>query len=83
MTLEEVIIPGRKYRQKKDNKWFRFSFWNLLRDTECDDGTDAQTKMNQIEGNLALMIQNVKQIKVVSSLPSDAASHTDTMYIVK
>ena len=82
--MEEIIVSGRKYRERfSETVMRRFSFWNLLRDTECDDGTDAQTKMNQIEGNLALMIQNVKQIKVVSSLPSDAASHIDTMYIVK
>ncbi len=90
MALSEKILTGRKFRQKSGNGWIRYSFWTKSTDIEFTDGKNAEQKVEGINSqitalnhSLALLNQNIKNIRVVSALPSDAASHTDTLYIIK
>ena len=80
--MAEIIKSGRKYRQKKGNDIVMYSFWGLLKDIFCDDGINAQTKITSLESSISLLNQNIKKIQTATSLPSDAASHTDTLYII-
>ena len=53
MAVNEEIVTGKKFRRLIDvatNKWRRYSFWNKAKDTECEDGTDVETKVGAIKG---------------------------------
>ena len=53
MAVNEEIVTGKKFRRLVDvatNKWRRYSFWNKAKDTECEDGTDVETKVGAIKG---------------------------------
>lgn len=53
MAINEEIVTGKKFRRLIDiatNKWRRYSFWNKAKDTECEDGTDVETKVGAIKG---------------------------------
>ena len=82
MTLQEVIITGRKYRERVGETWRRYSFWTKASDLEYNDGVDGQEKMDNVERSLGLLNQNIKEIKVVTSLPSNASNHPTTLYII-
>lgn len=72
-----------------DGNYIKQSEWTNSNDVEMDDGTNledtmthAQTRMSLLESNVALLNQNITEIKVVSSLPSDASSNSTTAYFV-
>lgn len=44
---------------------------------------DTTQKLINVENKIDTLITDIKAIKVVSSLPSDASSHLDTLYLIK
>lgn len=85
MTIKENIVTGRKYRVMKDSAqslWERISFWTKAEDVELDDGSDVQTSMDGLTNRINTLTTSVTEIKKVSSLPSDAASHPNTLYLI-
>lgn len=48
MALNEKIITGRRFRQKINDMWVRFSFWTKAADVEFEDGKNAQQKVDGI-----------------------------------
>lgn len=53
MALNEVVVTGKYFRQLADKatkKWERYSLWSKASDTECDDGTNVETKVGAIKG---------------------------------
>lgn len=90
MALNEKIITGRRFRQKINDMWVRFSFWTKAADVEFEDGKNAQQKVDgissqisELKASLLLLNKDVSEIQVVASLPSDASAHKNTLYIVK
>lgn len=61
---------------KTEEGYRKISEWQLAKDVECADGQTVEEKLNGLT-------QNITEIKVVSALPSDASSHTTTLYIVR
>lgn len=52
-------------------------------ETHTEDSTIHVTAADKEKWNgISAMTQNIKAIQVVSALPSDAASHTDTLYLI-
>lgn len=81
MAINERIIKNRKFRKCIDvaNKaWMRISFWTAASDVEFDDGKTAEEKVTNLTANGV-----IKYLKIVDSLPNDAAQHPDTFYLVK
>lgn len=60
---------------KKDNGWQKISEWTLAESVDCKDGENMQIKIDNLT-------QSVSKIKSGSSLPPDAASHPDTLYLI-
>ena len=80
MAVNEQIVTGRKFRKLVDETtklWQRLSFWTKAIYVEFNDGQTAEEKVTNLTSGGA-----IKCIRVVSSLPSDDASHTDTLYII-
>ena len=53
MAINETIVTGKYFRQlvdKTNKKWNRYSFWNKAKDTEFEDGLNAETKLGAIKG---------------------------------
>lgn len=85
MAINETIATGKKYRVMKDTAqslWERISFWTKASDVEFDDGTTAQTKTTALENKLNTLTTDIREIKLVSALPSDAAAHPNTLYLI-
>lgn len=88
MALNEQIVTGRKFRKCIDvaNKiWQRISFWTKASDVEFNDGETAEDKVMALSNLLKALTANgaITEMKIVSSLPSDAASHPTTFYWVR
>lgn len=81
MAINEQIIKNRKFRKCIDvaNKiWLRISFWTAASDVEFNDGKTAEEKVTNLTANGV-----IKYVQIVDSLPSNAAQHPDTFYLVK
>ena len=70
-----AFIRTKRRRLLDDNTYILQSEWTSSQDVEMNDG-------NTVETALSLLNQDIKEIKVVTSLPSDAASHTTTLYVL-
>lgn len=81
MAVNEQIVTGRKFRKLVDEAtklWQRISFWTKACDVEFDNGKDLESTMSHLTANGA-----ITEVKIVNSLPPDAASHPTTFYWVK
>lgn len=60
------------------------SLWTSGNTVHLDDGKTLQTTINEINTDMDMhpTSDKVKHMVVVSALPSDAANHPDTMYII-
>ena len=60
------------------------SQWTSSNTVHLDNGKTLQTQMTEINTgmNSRPTSNTIKNISVVSALPSDAASHPDTLYII-
>lgn len=96
MAVNEEIVTGKKFRRLIDiatNKWRRYSFWNKAKDTECEDGTDVETKVGAIKGittstnvsetGYAADAKTVSEInQSLSLLISNTSKHHDIYFII-
>ena len=96
MAVNEEIVAGKKFRRLIDiatNKWRRYSFWNKAKDTECEDGTDVETKVGAIKGittstnvsetGYAADAKTVSEInQSLSLLISNTSKHHDIYFII-
>lgn len=58
-----------------DGVFYKTSEQQLAVDAICADGENVESKLQNLT-------QSISKIKMVSSLPSDAAQNTDTLYLV-
>ena len=70
-----AFIRTKKHRLLDDNTYILQSEWTSSRDIEMDNGKSLQD-------TLAPLIQDITEIKLVTTLPSDASSHPTTLYIL-
>ena len=70
-----AFIRTKRRRLLDDNTYILQSEWTSSQDVEMSDG-------NTVETAVSLLNQDIKEIKVVTSLPSDAASNTTTLYVL-
>ncbi len=70
-----AFIRTKRRRLLDDNTYILQSEWTSSQDVEMSDG-------NTVETAVSLLNQDIKEIKVVTSLPSDAASHPTTLYVL-
>ena len=88
MAINEQIVKGRKFRKCIDvvnTVWQRISFWTDASDVEFADGETAEDKVMALSDLLDALTANgaITEVRLVSSLPADAASHPTTFYWVK
>ena len=70
-----AFIRTKKHRLLDDNTYMLQSEWTSSQDVEMNDGSTVETA-------LSLLNQDIKEIKVVTSLPSDVSSHPTTLYVL-
>ena len=70
-----AFIRTKKHRLLDDNTYMLQSEWTSSRDIEMDNGKSLQD-------TLAPLTQDITEIKLVTALPSDASSHTTTLYVL-
>ena len=95
MAILSGIIKAKRYRLLESGDYQLESAWTSSQTVFMDNGdtlektvktvnnsiTSANKSITSINNSLQPIIQNVTEIKVVSSLPSDASSHPTTLYI--
>ena len=70
-----AFIRTKKHRLLDDNTYMFQSEWTSSRDIEMDNGKSLQD-------TLASLTQDITEIKLVTTLPSDASSHPTTLYVL-
>lgn len=70
-----AFIRTKKHRLLDDNTYMLQSEWTSSRDIEMDNGKSLQD-------TLAPLTQDITEIKLVTTLPSDASSHPTTLYVL-
>lgn len=70
-----AFIRTKKRRLLEDNSYILQSEWTSSRDVEMADGTT-------LEESMSLLNQDIKAIKLVTSLPPDASSNPTTLYVL-
>ena len=62
----------------QNGNYEKTSEWQLAKDVELENGKDVESYLKSMSAN-----DSITEIQIVSALPSDAASHTTTLYLVK
>ena len=83
MTINEVEITGKKFRQLIDEAtklWQKISFWTKSSDVEFDDGKNAETKVGAIDGITDSLVSTSSNIaasaKAVSTINNNLGGFT-------
>lgn len=96
MSILSAFIKTKRYRLLDSGDFQLESAWtnsqtvfmgngNTLEDEMSNTQSnidDVEKSLETVKGTLSLINQNITEIKVVSSLPSDAASHSTTAYFI-
>lgn len=93
--MTENLVRNQKYRVAKDvtkDVWDVLSFQTMASDVKFQDGETGENKANKlrqtaekvdtVSEKLNTLTTDILEIKKVSSLPADAASHSQTLYLV-
>lgn len=75
MAILDGFIKAKRYRFLDSGNYQLESAWTSSQTTYMDDGSTLQDALQSLR-------QDITEIKVVTSLPSDAASHPTTLYLV-
>lgn len=84
----ENLLKGQKYRvaiNADTDEWNKLSFETCASDIKYNDGQTGEVKsdkLKQVSAKLDALTTDITKIKRVSVLPSDAASHPDTLYLI-
>lgn len=90
MAILDGFIKARRYRLLDSGDYHLESAWTSANTTYMkDNSTTVQSKIESIDGNIVTinstlqpLTQSITEIKLVTSLPSDAASHPTTLYLI-
>lgn len=75
MSILSGFIKTKKHRLLDSGEYKLQSEWTSAQTTYMDDNTTT------VQEVLAPLIQDIKEIKVVETLPEDAADHPTTLYL--
>ena len=81
------ILPGflktKKYRllDKDKGEYKLQSEWTSAQTTYMNDDSTVQDAITGISDTLKPLIQHITEIKLVETLPEDAADHPTTLYL--
>lgn len=70
-----AFIRTKKHRLLDNNTYMLQSEWTSSRDVEMNDGKTLEEKLSPLT-------QDITEIKLVTSLPSNAASNPTTLYVL-
>lgn len=86
--MTENLVNGQKYRVATNaakDVWNVLSFETSAIDVKFKDGTTGEDKaaaLKETGSKLSNLTTDISEIKKVSSLPGDAASHPTTLYLI-
>ena len=82
MSILSGFLKTKKYRLLDTGDYKLQSEWTSAQTTYMDDNeTTVQETITEISDTLKPLIQDITEIKLVETLPEDAADHPTTLYL--